>query len=69
MLTPENAAWKDVVGNLYQDILGDKEFKVRVIREWLTLIRASNCPEDRTLDEDTEYKVRMILATFYERMV
>ena len=42
---------------------------MRVIREWLTLIRASNCPEDRTLDEDTEDKVRMVLATFYERMV
>lgn len=34
-----NRSWQNVVGNLYQSILGTHEFKVEVITEWLSDIR------------------------------
>ena len=48
-------AWKDVVGNLSQDILGDEDFKVSVISEWLQSIR------DTPASSDTTFLVRTFL--------
>ena len=33
-----NNAWKEVIGNLYQSILGSHEERVQTITEWLTFI-------------------------------
>lgn len=41
-------AWKDVVGNLSQSILGDEDFKVGVISEWLQSIRNTPASSDTT---------------------
>jgi hypothetical protein len=35
-------SWKNVVGNLYQSILGSHEEKIKVITEWLTDIIQSD---------------------------
>lgn len=38
----EREAWDSVVGNLSQCILGDDDFKVRVISGWLDVIRGAD---------------------------
>jgi hypothetical protein len=55
-------SWNDVVGNLYQSILGYQNDKVGVLTQWLSDIRRSDIPEDVCCIEDTEFRVRKAIS-------
>jgi hypothetical protein len=55
MIKSPHESWKNVVGNLYDSIWGNKEEKINVITDWLNDIRYSS------VNIDTRYIVGHIL--------